>query len=42
MTVFWLIAWLLSSTPELHQWNNWAIALVVCLILDFFGAMKAS
>ena len=40
MTVLWLIFWLLDGTPDVvfsGQWNNWAIALVICLALDIFG-----
>lgn len=36
MTVFWLIIWLLSGTPNVQfsPANAWAIGLIVCLIID--------
>lgn len=37
MTVIWLIVWLLYNTPALHQWNNWLIALIVCVAIDILG-----
>lgn len=37
MTVIWLIVWLIEGTPELHQWNNWLVALLICLAVDVFG-----
>lgn len=41
MTFIWLIVWLVSDTPELHSWNNWAIALIVCLAIDLLGGSRA-
>lgn len=35
--IIWLIVWLLNGTPELYQWNNWAVALTICLVLEVFG-----
>lgn len=37
MTFLWFIFWLLSGTPQLHQWNAWLIALIVCIVLDVTG-----
>ncbi len=45
MTVIWLIVWLLSHTPQLQMfgsWNNWGIALAVCVVIDFIGASGAN
>lgn len=36
MTIFWLIVWVLSHTPRVYMWNEWAIGLAVCLIIDLF------
>lgn len=37
MTFFWLIAWLIYGTPDLYQWNNWLVALIVCAVIDISG-----
>lgn len=37
MTFLWLIVWLIQDTPALHQWNNWLIALIVCVVIDLVG-----
>lgn len=42
MSVIWLVVWLIKDTPQLHQWNNWAIALAICLAIDLLGAIKGS
>ena len=34
MSVIWLIVWLLHGTPRLYEWNNWLVALIVCLAID--------
>jgi hypothetical protein len=34
MTLIWLGVWLLSHTPELVTWNDWMVALVICIIAD--------
>lgn len=34
MTFIWLIVWLFSHTPHVEMWNNWAVALAICLFLD--------
>ena len=48
MTVLWLIVWLVSNTPQVQfkgepiaEWNNWAIALAVCLVIDLIGAIRS-
>lgn len=43
MTFLWLIIWLINSTPSVDfhgSWNNWAIALVVCLAIDLLGVSR--
>lgn len=35
MTFFWLILWLVNRTPEVFMWNNWAVGLGMCLLIDF-------
>jgi hypothetical protein len=37
MTIIWLIVWLVSGTPPLHQWNAWLVSLIVVLVLDLTG-----
>jgi hypothetical protein len=44
MTVIWLIVWLIFHTPQVLMfgaWNEWGIALAVCLAVDFMGAITA-
>lgn len=44
MTVIWLIVWLVFHTPQVLMfgaWNDWGIALAVCLAIDFMGALAA-
>jgi hypothetical protein len=41
MTVIWLIVWLVQGTPDVNSWgpwNNWGVALFVCLAIDLVGA----
>lgn len=43
MTFLWLIVWLLKDTPSVDfsgEWNNWAIALVVCAVIDLVGTRR--
>lgn len=44
MTFIWLIVWLLSNTPNVDVlgggWNDWGIALAVCLAIDIFGGSR--
>ncbi|GAA1205465.1 hypothetical protein [Prauserella alba] len=45
MTFIWLIVWLVAGTPEVASWgpwNNWGIALFVCLSIDLIGALGAN
>lgn len=49
MTIIWLIVWLFKGTPDVQfavagnmDLNNWAIALVVCLIFDIFVSSRAT
>jgi hypothetical protein len=41
MTIIWLLVWLIKDTPELHQWNAWLVALIICLIGDLMGTRSA-
>ena len=44
MTVIWLIVWLIAHTPAvlmLGAWNNWGVAVAVCLAIDLIGALAA-
>ena len=43
MTVIWLVVWLVNSTPPvevINSWNNWGIALAICLLIDVLGLNK--
>jgi hypothetical protein len=46
MLVLWLLVWLFNSTPDIYEdgeWNNWAVGLVVCGVIDLlFYFRKAS
>lgn len=33
MILPWLIVWLISGTPALHEWNGWLVSLIVCAVL---------
>jgi len=37
LTILWLLIWLSNGTPQLEAWNNWAIALGICLFIDFIN-----
>ena len=44
-TFIWLIVWLVQGTPEVASWgpwNNWGIALFLCLAVDLFAALGRS
>ncbi|MFF5986521.1 hypothetical protein [Prauserella flavalba] len=44
MTVIWLIVWLIAGTPDVASWgpwNNWGVALFVCLAIDLIGSLGA-
>jgi hypothetical protein len=36
MTILWLLVWVSSNTPQVAHWNNWMVALIVCLAIDIF------
>lgn len=38
-TIIWLIVWLIYETPQLEQWNNWLIALIVCVVIDVLSML---
>lgn len=40
MTVLWLCVWFLSHTPPVEMWNEWAMGLAVCLVIDVLGLNK--
>lgn len=40
MTFWWLVVWLCSGAPGLHQWNAWLIALIVVLLIDASNAFE--
>jgi hypothetical protein len=45
MTVIWLIVWLIAGTPDVAAfgpWNNWGIAVAVCLAIDLLGVLRAN
>ena len=45
MTLIWLIVWLIAGTPAVQSWgpwNNWGVALFVCLAIDLLGALGAN
>ncbi len=45
MTFIWLIVWLIAGTPQVLMfgaWNDWGVALGVCLAIDLVGAIAAS
>jgi hypothetical protein len=42
MTIIWLVVWLIKDTPDVASWgpwNNWGIALFICLAIDLIGAL---
>ncbi len=44
MTFIWLVAWLIWHTPQvrmLDAWNDWGIALAVCIVIDLLGVLGA-
>jgi hypothetical protein len=44
MTFIWLIVWLLLHTPDvevLGPWNDWGVALAVCMAIDVLGVFRA-
>lgn len=44
MTFIWLVVWLISHAPAVEMfgtWNNWGMALAVCVVIDLIGALSA-
>ena len=44
-TFVWLIVWLVQGTPNLEwfgSWNDWAVALLCCIIFDVFSGRAAA
>ena len=44
-TLVWLIVWLAQGTPNLEwfgSWNDWAVALLCCIIFDAFSGQAAA
>lgn len=41
MTFIWLIAWWFSGTPQLEQWNDWTVFLIVCIVIDVTSGKSA-
>jgi len=45
MSVIWLIVWLIKGTPAVvfnDGLNNWAVSLVVCIVVDILITIKDS
>jgi hypothetical protein len=45
MTVIWLIVWLVKGTPQVVSWgpwNDWGVALFICLAVDLLGVLSSS
>jgi hypothetical protein len=44
VSLIWLIVWLVQGTPDLiwfGSWNDWAVALLGCIIFDVFSGREA-
>jgi hypothetical protein len=44
-SLVWLIVWLVKGTPNLEwfgSWNDWAVALLGCIVFDVFSGQKAA
>jgi hypothetical protein len=44
-SIVWLIVWLVQGTPNLEwfgSWNDWAVALLGCLVFDVFSGREAA
>jgi hypothetical protein len=44
-TFVWLIVWLIKGTPNLEwfgSWNDWAVALLACIVFDVFSGREAA
>jgi hypothetical protein len=43
-SLVWLIVWLVKGTPNLEwfgSWNDWAVALLGCIVFDVFSGREA-
>jgi hypothetical protein len=41
----WLVAWLIAGTPDLQwfgSWNDWAVALLGCIVFDAFSGRRVA
>jgi hypothetical protein len=44
-SLIWLILWLAKGTPNLEWfglWNDWAVALLGCIVFDVFSGPHAA
>ena len=44
-SLVWLIVWLVQGTPNLEwfgTWNDWAVALLGCIVFDVFSGGGAA
>jgi hypothetical protein len=44
-SLIWLIVWLVQGTATLEwfgSWNDWAVALLGCIIVDVFSGREAA
>lgn len=44
-SLIWLIVWLVQGHPNLEwfgAWNDWAVALLCCIIFDVFSGREAA
>jgi hypothetical protein len=42
-SLVWLIVWIIQGTPNLTwfgTWNDWAVALLGCIVFDFLGGRE--
>ena len=42
-SLVWLIVWIIQGTPNLTwfgTWNDWAVALLGCIVFDFLGGRR--
>jgi hypothetical protein len=44
-SLIWLLVWLVQGTANLEwfgSWNDWAVALLGCIIFDLFSGREAA
>jgi hypothetical protein len=44
-TLIWLVVWLAKGTPNLEwfgSWNDWAVALLGCIVFDVFSGQHGA